>query len=69
MNGKEHGRGKKISANGDVYEGEYLNGKRHGRGKKITANGDVYEGDFVDDKRDGKGSIPGPVELCTMENI
>ena len=29
----QHGRGKAVYKNNDVYEGEYREGKRHGHGK------------------------------------
>ncbi len=58
--GKAHGRGVLVFANGnrsDRYEGDWKDGKRHGRGVKVWANGDRYEGEFRDGNRTGRGVL------------
>ena len=58
--GKGHGRGVLVFANGDRsdrYEGDWKDGKRHGRGVKVWANGDRYEGEFRDGNRTGRGVL------------
>ena len=55
QNGKPHGRGVEIAANGNRYEGEWRDGKKHGRGVLTWADGNRYEGDFRNDKEHGRG--------------
>ncbi len=60
--GKRHGRGVKVWANGDRYEGEFRDGNRTGRGVLVWGPnsqraGDRYEGDWKDGKRTGRGVI------------
>ena len=52
-NGKEHGKGKLIWADGNSYDGDFRDGKCHGKGKLIWANGDSYDGEWENDKRHG----------------
>jgi len=54
-NGKCHGQGKLVFADGGVYEGQWQDSKYHGQGKQVFANGKVYEGEFKDDKLHGQG--------------
>jgi hypothetical protein len=54
---KETDTEKYPSANGDVYDGDFINGFRSGKGKFYWANGNIYEGDFIDNKRNGKGKF------------
>ncbi len=37
--GKRHGRGVYVGANGDRYEGDWKDGKAHGRGVEMWADG------------------------------
>ncbi|KAK1737727.1 phosphatidylinositol-4-phosphate 5-kinase-related protein [Skeletonema marinoi] len=60
VDGKPHGRGKKISLSGNEYEGKWKNGMRHGKGVVNKANGYAYEGEYKDDKRNGKGITKYP---------
>ena len=53
--GEREGRGKKVYADGGVYEGEYKADKREGRGIERYANGDVYEGEFKAGNMEGRG--------------
>jgi len=58
--GKGHGRGVLVFANGDRsdrYQGDWKDGKRHGCGVKVWANGDRYEGEFRDGNRTGRGVL------------
>uniref|UniRef100_A0A0G4H3Z3 MORN repeat-containing protein 5 n=1 Tax=Chromera velia CCMP2878 TaxID=1169474 RepID=A0A0G4H3Z3_9ALVE len=45
VNGKMHGHGKYIYADGGVYEGDWYDGKMHGKGTYVFPNGNVYEGE------------------------
>jgi hypothetical protein len=49
------GKGKATSADGDVYEGDFVEGFLSGKGKKTFTDGTVYEGDFVEGIFNGKG--------------
>jgi hypothetical protein len=53
--GKPHGKGKYVYADGNVYEGDWKDDKKHGKGKSVNADGAVYEGDWKDDKKHGQG--------------
>eukprot|EP01040_Poterioochromonas_malhamensis_P010222 gene10222-11119_t len=54
-NGKPHGRGRFLYANGDIYDGEWNDGERHGKGRQRFVSGDLYEGDWTDGIMQGKG--------------
>ena len=56
-NGKRHGQGMYVGANGTRYEGGYKNGKRHGRGIYTDAEGNRYEGEVRDGKPNGQGVL------------
>jgi len=45
-NGKEHGKGVLIFANGEKYKGSFVDGKKHGKGTFNYANGDQYSGQW-----------------------
>jgi len=53
--GEMEGRGKKVYADGNVYEGEWKAGKYEGRGIFRYANGNVYEGEYKANKKEGRG--------------
>jgi hypothetical protein len=53
--GKVYRRGRKVFANLDVYEGEFLDGKKHGKGQLILFNGDIYIGEFENNFMHGHG--------------
>lgn len=56
-NGKFHGRGVRMRANGEVHEGEFRNGAADGHGKWVSGDGEwVFEGDFKKDKKHGCGT-------------
>lgn len=64
--GKKHGFGALVYANGSKYEGEWKEGKRHGRGVywvvgEGPSGGDKlrkqYAGEWIDDKRHGVGTL------------
>ena len=55
LQGVPHGKGTRVYASGDVYEGDWVNGTPHGNGKYSWTDGDVYEGGWVNGKRSGKG--------------
>jgi len=54
--GKPHGRGTGIFADGDKYVGEHRNGLRSGQGTYTYVNGNQYVGEYRDDKRHGHGT-------------
>lgn len=59
-NGKKHGRGVKVWANGNRHDGEWRDDKRNGRGvlvfgKGSRYNGDRYDGEWRDDNQHGRG--------------
>jgi hypothetical protein len=56
MDGKLHGKARKILANLDTIEGEYKNGKLDGKGSYYNnQNGFLYNGDFFKGNRHGFG--------------
>lgn len=59
-NGKAHGNGIGVYANGNKYEGEWKNGKKEGEGVYQYPDGETYEGSFVEDKRKGFGLYKWP---------
>ena len=61
-----NGKGKKVFANGDIYEGNFKNGKLDGFGIFISAIKDskgveisakIYEGEWRNNKKEGKGKL------------
>ena len=55
--GKMHGNGEYIYANGGKYTGDWENGKHHGKGIMTFANGSLYEGEFAFNKKNGIGKF------------
>jgi hypothetical protein len=53
--GKIHGKGIYIFANGDRYEGDFLQGKMTGQGIKFNANRTIFIGTWKDGKWMGGG--------------
>lgn len=51
------GRGVRVDAFGDLYEGDFVDGKFQGKGKLTTRYGRVYTGDFVDGVAHGQGVL------------
>jgi hypothetical protein len=51
------GKGKKITVNGDVYEGNIINFNLNGKGKMTGKDGRKYEGDFMDNMYHGQGKL------------
>ena len=49
------GIGKKVYANGDIYEGAWANDMFNGQGRFDHADGDVYEGFWKNSKAHGQG--------------
>ena len=54
--GKAHGFGKTVSADGAVYEGEHVMGEFHGRGKLTLSDGSFFIGQMRHNKV-GKGTM------------
>lgn len=42
--GQQHGQGRFVWKNGDLYVGGWQKGKRHGKGKLSKVNGDGFNG-------------------------
>ena len=53
--GKLHGRGKMVTAKGEVYEGEFYNGLPHHECRFTDKNGDIFFGEYIHGDRDGRG--------------
>ena len=53
--GKRHGQGTYIAANGAFYEGEWRDSNRHGQGIMTWTSGTHYEGEFHRGKLHGNG--------------
>ena len=56
-NGKRHGQGLYVRANGARYEGSFKDGRRHGRGVYTDPEGNRYEGEVRDGKPNGFGIL------------
>lgn len=59
--GRKHGHGRKVFANGDVYEGQWQYDVRTGHGRYVFGAqspwaADVYEGQWQADKMHGQGT-------------
>ncbi len=54
--GKKHGHGVLMWADGGRYEGEWKDGKEHGHGVLMWADGDRYEGGMENGKTHGRGT-------------
>jgi hypothetical protein len=59
-NGKKHGKGKQLMADGALYEGYWEHDKGNRLGRLINGIGDIYEGQFLDDEAHGKGRFTHP---------
>ncbi len=57
-NGKRHGVGTFIYADGSRYHGDWVEGQKHGHGVYTYSDGRVYQGDFQFDKMTGKEPEP-----------
>ncbi|XP_071502840.1 MORN repeat-containing protein 1-like [Diadema antillarum] len=54
--GKKHGHGKLLMADGSYYEGEFINGEIEGHGfRKWAATGNTYSGQFYNGELNGHG--------------
>jgi hypothetical protein len=53
--GEREGRGEKVYADGDVYEGEWMADRMEGRGIYRFADGAVYEGEWKAGEKEGRG--------------
>jgi hypothetical protein len=54
---REHGKGKRIFADGSELEGTFVNGKREGPAKRLFKNGDEWQGSFKDDVMQKVGEL------------
>ena len=56
-NGKRHGRGICLYADGSLYEGQWINGKEHGHGQLMMSDRKIlYTGEWMDGLMHGHGS-------------
>ena len=58
--GLPNGNGKRVYADGSVYDGQWRDGEPHGKGTEVSVGGATYVGDFVEGKRHGKGKFKSP---------
>ena len=58
-NGKRHGKGVRVWASGNKYEGDWADDKPHGKGVFTWSSGDKYVGQFLLGRKEGFG-------LCTF---
>ncbi len=57
-NYKYHGKGKLVSSNGDIYDGDWVKDKREGTGTQYTVEDHSwYTGGFKNNKRHGQGRL------------
>ena len=57
LNGKQHGQGKYISADGYEYSGQWVNGIIEGLGTAKYSDGSIYTGSFIGGKPTGIGKL------------
>merc|ERR1711988_1172635 len=56
QNGKEHGKGKKVYENKDVYQGDYVDGHMDGEGTYTWyPDGAIYVGEYKNSQMHGPG--------------
>ncbi|MBP5406020.1 hypothetical protein J6Z19_02590 [bacterium] len=60
VDGVREGKGKLVTENNDLYDGNWKNGKKHGQGIYIYSNGIKYNGTWKNDRMDGYGSLIFP---------
>ncbi|XP_038077831.1 MORN repeat-containing protein 1-like isoform X2 [Patiria miniata] len=53
--GKKHGHGKLVMADGSYYEGEFIHGEIEGHGFRKWSSGVTYSGQFLDGEMNGHG--------------
>lgn len=58
--GKRHGRGVLIDAQGTRHDAEWRDDKRQGKGTEIYVDGTKFVGSYVDDLRSGHGKMTWP---------
>ena len=47
VDGIPYGKGKEITSDGEIYEGDFVNGLPEGMGKITKSNGIKYEGNVI----------------------
>merc|ERR1719191_905672 len=62
QNGKKHGKGRYVLADGTLYVGEFHNGLAHGEGTIQWPNKNVYTGQWKDGQASGHGLLRRPGE-------
>ena len=50
-----------LSANGEIFDGQFKDNERHGRGTLVMADGGVYTGEFEQGAMSGHGRFDGPL--------
>jgi hypothetical protein len=63
---KRHGQGKRVTANGKKWEGEWKEGELQ-RGRITEPDGDYYEGTFAHNKLNGEGKCVFVTQGNTVE--
>jgi hypothetical protein len=56
VDGRKHGEGTVVLANGDRYTGQWVDDEKHGRGTYSFANGDQYTGEWDNGRFHGTGT-------------
>lgn len=63
LNGKLHGKGKRVYPQGAVAEGDFVNGELNGKGSMTYLNGVIAVGNFKEGHLEGQGTITYPLAL------
>ena len=56
-NEQRHGRGKYVTKDGIIYDGEYKNDIKEGHGRMIWSDGSYYLGEWQNDQWNGQGKL------------
>ena len=61
LSGQIHGRGRKITPELTIYEGDFIHGREEGKGKCTFMNNSTYVGEWHEGRQNGHGieDIPG----------
>lgn len=64
LDGKRHGQGSYLFADGSLYAGEWIADKREGEGTHRFADGSIYKGEWLGNLRHGAGNYTTKAEHC-----
>ena len=54
---KPHGRGKHVTKQGNIYDGEFNHNVREGHGRMTWSDGSYYLGEWCEDQYNGEGKL------------